>query len=47
MFDNMNTLNEILSKGIKDDINGNIVIVSELFGKDIKKIFYLQKMKIF
>ncbi|EWC76949.1 serine/threonine protein kinase [Plasmodium falciparum UGT5.1] len=46
MFDNMNTLNEILSKGIKDDINGNIVIVSELFGKDIKKFLFTENENI-
>ncbi|SOV13902.1 serine/threonine protein kinase, FIKK family [Plasmodium sp. gorilla clade G2] len=46
MFANMNTLNEILSKGIKDDIKGNIVIVSELFGKDIKKFLFTESENI-
>ncbi|SCQ12781.1 serine/threonine protein kinase, FIKK family [Plasmodium gaboni] len=46
MFSNMNTLNEILSKGINDDIGGNIVIVSELFGKDIKKFLFTESENI-
>ncbi|SOV76040.1 serine/threonine protein kinase, FIKK family [Plasmodium sp. gorilla clade G3] len=47
MFDNMNTLNEILSKGIKDDVRGNVVIISELFGKDIKKFLFTENENIF
>ncbi|CDO64083.1 serine/threonine protein kinase, FIKK family [Plasmodium reichenowi] len=46
MFDNMNTLNEILSKGVKDDVEGNIVIISELFGKDIKKFLFKENENI-